>query len=74
MTYTDYYDPEEFNEAFKVVGFLDRSGIDPFYNLDHNVRRASYKVDRKGYLYFILGNSQINLYRISAIFQKSNQN
>ena len=68
MTYTDYYDPEEFNEAFKVVGFLDRSGIDPFYNLDHNVRRASYKVDRKGYLYFILGNYTTNLFRVRKAY------
>ena len=36
MTYTDYYDPEEFDEALKVVNFLDISEVDPFYNLDKN--------------------------------------
>ncbi len=61
MTYTDYYDPEEFDEALKVVNFLDISEVDPFYNLDKNIKGSSYKVDRKGYLYFILGRYTVNL-------------
>ena len=64
MTYTDYYNPEEFDEALKVVSFLDKSGVDPFYNLDKNIKKASYKVDRKGYLYFILGRYTANLFRV----------
>ena len=63
MDYTDYYDYDEFDEAFKVVSFLDRSGIDPFYNLDKNVKGVSYKVDKKGYLYFIMGQYTTNLFK-----------
>ena len=61
MAYTDYYDSEEFNDAFTIVNFLDRSGVDPFYNLNQYVQGSSYKLDIKGYLYFILGNYTINL-------------
>ena len=72
MAYTDYYDPEEFNEAFTVVSFLDRSGIDPFYNLDHNVRSASYKIVRKGYLYFILGKYTTMLFKTKEAYDYLN--
>ena len=72
MAYTDYYDSEEFNEAFTVVSFLDRSGIDPFYNLDHNVRCASYKIDRKGYLYFILGKYTTILFKTKLAYDYLN--
>lgn len=64
MTYTDYYDSEKFHEAFKYVDFLNKTEIDPFYNLDHNVRNSSYKIDRKGYLYFILGKYTTNLFKL----------
>lgn len=60
MAYTDYYDAEEFNEAFRTVSLLNKSGIDSFYNLD-NSGDTRYKVNRKGYLYFILGKYTTNL-------------
>ena len=41
MTYTDYYNPEEFDEALKMVSFLDKSGVDPFYNLNHNNMKSN---------------------------------
>ena len=59
MIYTDYYDSDEFNEVFNEIIKLDKSGVDPYYNLISNPN-LKYKLDRKGYLYFILGKYTVN--------------
>lgn len=59
MIYTDYYDSDEFNRAFNEVISLDNSGVDPYYNLDSS-HSLKYKLDRKGYLFFILGKYAVN--------------
>ena len=68
MIYTDYYDFDEFNKALKDVSVIDKSGIDPFYNLDSNLQNSHYKIDRKGYLYFILSRYTINLFKIRRAY------
>lgn len=72
MTYTDYYNPEEFDEALKMVSFLDKSGVDPFYNLNHNVKGSNYKIDKKGYLYFILGRYTVSLFKVRRAYNYLN--
>ena len=64
MIYTDYYDYDEFDKALKDVSVIDKSGIDPFYNLDSNLQNSYYKIDRKGYLYFILSRYTVNLFNL----------
>ena len=59
MIYTDYYDSDEFNRAFNEIVKLDNSGVDPYYNLDYS-HNLKYKLDKKGYLYFILGKYTVN--------------
>lgn len=62
MIYTDYYESDEFSRAFNDVISLDKSGVDPYYNLDstHNLK---YKLDKKGYLFFIVGKYATNIFR-----------
>ena len=68
MIYTDYYDYDEFDKALKDVSVIDKSGIDPFYNLDSNLQNSYYKIDRKGYLYFILSRYTVNLFNLRRAY------
>ena len=58
MVYTDYYDYYEFARAFKDIEKIDDLGVDLFYGLD-TLSKGKYKINKDGYLYFILGKSII---------------
>lgn len=54
MLYNDYYNKEKFHKTFDFVSSIDDSGIDPYYNVNENVQDKRYKLNRKGYLFFLL--------------------
>ncbi len=54
MAYTDYYDWYEFCKAFKDVA-SSKYILDPYFNLNEFNRGSKYKLDKNGYLFFIVG-------------------
>lgn len=60
----DYYNFLEFNKAFEDVNALNKSGIDSFYGLDQI--DVDYRLNRKGYLYFILSGYTTRLFKKSV--------
>ena len=47
----DVYNKDEFENAFMIASFIDRSSVDPYYNL--SLIDDEYKMNEKGYLYFL---------------------
>ena len=63
----DYYNSLKFNKAFEDVSALNKSGIDSFYDLEQ-IKGVDYKLNRKGYLYFILGRYTTKLFKMQAAY------
>ena len=68
MIYTDYYDCDEFDGAFNEVCETYKSSIDPFYCLDCSRDTARYKIDRKGYLYFVLSRYTVSQFKLRRAY------
>ena len=63
MAYTDYYDWYEFCKAFKDVA-SSKYILDPYFNLNEFNRGSKYKLDKNGYLFFIVGEFTGNLEKV----------